>query len=96
MEKTCREKTYGNIFWRRGVMEGYQEIRWNRPGLSWTEVGVRPDGYVSPDLRYFAVTLADGRVVATDEALAALQALTPCRYALDWQEEAPFMYVHRG
>lgn len=96
VEKTCREKTYGNIFWRRGVMEGYQEIRWNRPGLSWTEVGVRPDGYVSPDLRYFAVTLADGRVVATDEALAALQALTPCRYALDWQEEAPFMYVHRG
>ena len=95
-EETCREKTYGNIFWRRGMMEGYQEIHWNRPGLSWAEVGVQPDGYVSPDLQRFAVTLSDGRVVATDEPLAALQALTPCRYALDWQAEAPSMRVYRG
>ena len=56
---------------------------------------MRPDGYVSPDLRYFAVTLADGRVVATDEALAALQALTPCRYVLDWKVEYPSMRCYR-
>ena len=94
-EKTCREGTYGSVSWGREETEGYQEIYWGRTGITRVETGVRPDCYVSPDLRYFALTRSDGRVVATDEALAALQALTPCRYALDWQKEAPFMYVHR-
>ena len=95
-EKTCREGTYGSVSWGREETEGYQEIYWGRAGVTRVETEVQPDCYVSPDLQRFALTLSDGRVVATDEALAALQALTPCRYALDWQEEAPFMYVHRG
>ena len=33
--------------------------------------------------------------VATDETLAALQALTPCRYVLDWQVEYPSMRCYR-
>ena len=59
------------------------------------ETEVRPDCYVSPDLQRFALTLADGRVVATDETLAALQTLTPCRYVLDWQVEYPSMHCYR-
>ena len=94
-EKTCREGTYGSVSWGREETEGYQEIYWGRAGVTRVETEVQPDCYVSPDLQYFALTLSDGRVVATNEALAALQALTPCRYALDWQREAPFMYVHR-
>ena len=94
-EKTCREGTYGSVSWGREETEGYQEIYWGRAGVTRVETEVQPDCYVSPDLQRFALTLSDGRVVATDEALAALQALTPCRYALDWQKEAPFMYVHR-
>lgn len=94
-EKTCREGTYGSVSWGREETEGYQEIYWGRTGVTRVETEVQPDCYVSPDLQRFALTLSDGRVVATDEALAALQALTPCRYALDWQKEAPFMYVHR-
>lgn len=94
-EKTCREGTYGSVSWGREETEGYQEIYWGRSGVTRVETEIQPDCYISPDLQRFALTLSDGRVVATDEALAALQALTPCRYALDWQEEAPFMYVHR-
>ena len=95
-EETCREGTYGSVSWGREETDGYQEIYWGRTGITRVETEVQPDCYVSPDLQRFALTLSDGRVVATDEALAALQALTPCRYALDWQKEAPFMYIHRG
>lgn len=56
---------------------------------------MQPDCYVSPDLQRFALTLTDGRVVATDEPLAALQALTPYRYVLDWQAEYPSMHLYR-
>ena len=56
---------------------------------------MQPDCYVSPDLRRFALTLSDGRVVATDGTLAALQALTPYRYVLDWQAEYPSMRCYR-
>ena len=94
-EKTCREGTYGGVSWGREETEGYQEIYWGRAGVTRVETEVQPDCYVSPDLQRFALTLSDGRVVATDEALAALQALTPCRYVLDWQAEYPSMRCYR-
>lgn len=94
-EKTCREGTYGSVSWGREETEGYQEIYWGRAGVTRVETEARPDCYVSPDLQRFALTLSDGRVVATDETLAALQALTPCRYVLDWQVEYPSMHCYR-
>ena len=94
-EKTCREGTYGSVSWGREETEGYQEIYWGRAGVTRVETEVRPDCYVSPDLQRFALTLSDGRVVATDETLAALQTLTPCRYVLDWQVEYPSMHCYR-
>ena len=94
-EKTCREGTYGSVSWGREETEGYQEIYWGRAGVTRVETEVQPDCYVSPDLQRFALTLSDGRVVATDETLAALQALTPCRYVLDWQVEYPSMRCYR-
>ena len=94
-EKTCREGTYGSISWGREETDGYQEIYWGRTGVTRVETEVQPDCYVSPDLQRFALTLSDGRVVATDETLAALQALTPCRYVLDWQVEYPSMRCYR-
>ena len=93
--KTCREGTYGSVSWGREETEGYQEIYWGRAGVTRVETEVQPDCYVSPDLQRFALTLSDGRVVATDETLAALQALTPCRYVLDWQVEYPSMRCYR-
>ena len=94
-EKTCREGTYGSVSWGREETEGYQEIYWGRACVTRVETEVQPDCYVSPDLQRFALTLSDGRVVATDETLAALQALTPCRYVLDWQVEYPSMRCYR-
>lgn len=94
-EKTCREGTYGSVSWGREETEGYQEIYWGRTGVTRVETEVQPDCYVSPDLQRFALTLSDGRVVATDETLAALQALTPCRYVLDWKVEYPSMRCYR-
>ena len=94
-EKTCREGTYGSVSWGREETDGYQEIYWGRAGVTRVETEVQPDCYVSPDLQRFALTLSDGRVVATDETLAALQALTPCRYVLDWQVEYPSMRCYR-
>ena len=94
-EKTCREGTYGSVSWGREEMDGYQEIYWGRTGITRVETEVQPDCYVSPDLQRFALTLSDGRVVATDETLAALQALTPCRYVLDWRVEYPSMRCYR-
>ena len=94
-EKTCREGTYGSVSWGREETEGYQEIYWGRAGVTRVETEVQPDCYVSPDLQRFALTISDGRVVATDETLAALQALTPCRYVLDWQVEYPSMRCYR-
>lgn len=94
-ETTCREGTYGSVSWGREETEGYQEIYWGLAGVTRVETEVQPDCYVSPDLQRFALTLSDGRVVATDETLAALQALTPCRYVLDWQVEYPSMRCYR-
>ena len=94
-EKTCREGTYGSVSWGREETEGYQEIYWGRSGVTRVETEIQPDCYISPDLQRFALTLSDGRVVATDETLAALQALTPCRYVLDWQVEYPSMRCYR-
>lgn len=94
-EKTCQEGTYGSVSWGREETEGYQEIHWGRAGITRVETEVQPDCYVSPDLQRFALTLTDGRVVATDEPLAALQALTPYRYVLDWQAEYPSMHLYR-
>lgn len=95
-EKTCRKGTYGSVSWGREEMEGYQEIHWGRTGITRVETEVQPDCYVSPDLQRFALTLTDGRVVATDGTLAALQAIAPCRYVLDWKAEYPSMYLCRG
>ena len=94
-EKTCREGTYGSVSWGREETEGYQEIYWGRAGVTRVETEVQPDCYVSPDLQRFALTISDGRVVATDETRAALQVLTPCRYVLDWQVEYPSMRCYR-
>ena len=95
-EKTCQEGTYGSVSWGREETEGYQEIHWGRAGITRVETEVQPDCYVSPDLQRFALTLTDGRVVATDGTLAALQAIAPCRYVLDWKAEYPSMYLCRG
>lgn len=94
-EKTCQEGTYGSVSWGREETEGYQEIHWGRAGITRVETEVQPDCYVSPDLQRFALTLTDGRVVATDEPLAALQAIAPCRYVLDWKAEYPSMRYYR-
>ena len=64
--------------------EGYQQIRYNRPGITWVDAGVEKRLYISPDMGQFALTLSDGRIVATNEPLAQLQAIKSNRYALDY------------
>lgn len=85
--ETGREEVKGYIRWDLGDRR-YQKIDYYRPGLVNIETGISPYLYISPDLREFALELADGRVIATNSCLAALQSIQNCRYALDYESNS--------
>jgi len=74
----------------------YQSIHFSRPGLLGVDGGIGQYLYISPDMKHFAFTLADGRIVATSDGLAALQAIEAHRYALDYEALPVFGYIHHG
>lgn len=83
VETTGREQVSGYITWDR-IVEGYQEIRYYRPGLISVDAGIKQNLYISPDMQQFALELEDGRIVATNDCLAKLQAIEECRYAISY------------
>lgn len=83
VETTGREQVSGYITWDR-IVEGYQEIRYYRPGNLELDAGIKRDLYISPDMQQFALELKDGRIVATNDCLAKLQAIEECRYAISY------------
>ena len=84
--RTAREGVTGYIRWD-GLVEGYPRLVYYRsPGLSHIETGVSQELYISPDMGEFALELEDGRIVATNPCLAALEAIDVCRYALDYRD----------
>lgn len=80
---TVQKGVRGYIRWDN-IQEGYQDISFYRAGLSHVETGIHPYLYISPDMEQFALTLEDGRIIATNPQLAALQAIEEHRYALDY------------
>ncbi len=90
--KTSQEAIKGYIRLDSGDRR-YQKITYYRPGITNIETGISPELYISPDLREFALELADGSVIATNSCLAALQSIEHCRYALDY-EGNPSVYPY--
>lgn len=85
-KKTNRGQVDAMILWDEPV-EGLQKLEYSEPGLVWIDTGVYALAYVSPDLKQFAVTLEDGRIIATNEALAELQNIYMWRYALSYEKD---------
>lgn len=80
---TGREAVNGTIRWDHPE-EGYQEIFYSRPGVLGVDAGIQRYLYISPDMRHFALTLDDGKIIATNDALAKLEGLEGKRYALNY------------
>lgn len=90
-EKTGRKDVSAYITWDR---EGFQVISYYSPGIARVPAGIGRHLYISPDMQQFALTLEDGRVVATNDCIASLQEIAGCRYALSYESGYPyFSYV---
>lgn len=92
VEQTCRDRVSGYIRWDRPE-QGFQEITFYTVGLTHVETGIQRYLYISPDMQRFALELADGRIIATDDALAKLQRIEGCRYALSYEEYPYFFFA---
>ncbi|MBU5627051.1 helix-turn-helix domain-containing protein [Oscillibacter sp. MSJ-2] len=87
VEKTGRKDVSAYITYDR---EGFQQISYYSPGIARVSVGIKRRLYISPDMRQFALTLDDGRVVATNVCAANLQEIDGCRYALSYKSGYPY------
>ena len=85
VERTADENLSARITWE-AVGDGFHEIVWFRSGPEYVETGVQRYWYISRDMKSFALELDDGRIVATDHALAELEAATDWRYNISYHE----------
>ena len=85
LEKTADDTLSARISWDT-VEEGFHEIEYFRSGTEYVNVGIKRYLYISRDMKSFALELIDGRVIATNHALAALEAATPWRYDISYTD----------
>ena len=85
LERTADENLSARITWD-SVGEGFHEIVFFMPGPTYIDAGVQRYLYISRDMRTFALELEDGRIIATHNALAALEEATEWRYNISYTE----------
>ena len=92
IERTADENLSARITWD-SVGEGFHEIEFFTPGPFYVETGIQRYLYISRDMNVFALELEDGRIIATDHALAAIEEATDWRYNISYTE---FFFDHKN
>jgi len=68
------------------VGEGFHEIVFFTHGPIYVDAGLQRYLYISRDMKSFALELNDGRIIATNSALAELEEATEWRYNISYTE----------
>lgn len=83
VEKTMAQNVSANVNWD-SIDKGFHEITFFKPGTLDINVGIQRYLYISRDMQNFALELNDGRIIATHEALAELEAIEGWRYNISY------------
>lgn len=78
VEKTCRERMQAMIRWEK--KSNCANITFAEPGFFGAQAGIEHFFYCDRELNWFALSLEDGRIIASDQGWAQLQALRPYEY----------------
>ena len=78
VEKTCRERMQAMIRWEK--KSNCANIAFAEPGFFGAQAGIEHFLYCDRELNWFALSLEDGRIIASDQGWAQLQALRPYEY----------------
>ena len=78
VEKTCRERMQAMIRWVK--KSNCANITFAEPGFFGAQAGIEHFLYCDRELNWFALSLENGRIIASDQGLAQLQALRPYEY----------------
>lgn len=78
VEKTCRERMQAMIRWEK--KSNCANITFAEPGFFGAQAGIEHFLYCDRELNWFALSLEDGRIIASDQGWAQLQALRPYEY----------------
>lgn len=78
VEKTCRERMQAMIRWEK--KSNCANITFAEPGFFGAQAGIEYFLYCDRKLNWFALSLEDGRIIASDQGWAQLQALRPYEY----------------
>ena len=78
VEKTCRERMQAMIRWEK--KSNCANITFAAPGFFGAQAGIEHFLYCDRELNWFALSLEDGRIIASDQGWAQLQALRPYEY----------------
>ena len=78
VEKTCRERMQAMIRWEK--KSNCANITFAEPGFFGAQAGIEHFLYCDRELNWFALSLEDGRIIASDQGWAQLQTLRPYEY----------------
>lgn len=78
VEKTCRERMQARIRWEK--KSNCANITFAEPEFFGAQAGIEHFLYCDRELNWFALSLEDGRIIASDQGWAQLQALRPYEY----------------
>ncbi len=78
VEKTCRERMQAMIRWEK--KSNCANITFAEPGFFGAQAGIEYFLYCDRKLNWIALSLEDGRIIASDQGWAQLQALRPYEY----------------
>ena len=78
VEKTCRERMQAMIRWEK--KSNCANITFAEPGFFGAQAGIEYFLYCDRKLNWFALSLEDGRIIASDQGWSQLQALRPYEY----------------
>jgi len=78
VEKTCRERMLAMIRWEK--KSNCANITFAEPGFFGAQAGIEHFFYCDRELNWFALSLENGRIIASDQGWAQLQALRPYEY----------------
>ena len=81
---TADESLTASIEWDKESMTGFPQIYYHRDGMISVEAGIKQHLYISDNMQSFALELEDGRIIATDKALAVLESLEGWRYDINY------------
>lgn len=85
LDRTTDKNLAARITWD-SIGEGFHEIVFFMPGPFYVDTEIQRYLYISRDMKSFALELNDGRIIATNNALAELEEVTDWRYNISYKE----------